>query len=80
VAAATAEAFERVIREQLDERDRKRRARLLDRQVYAEADTSCVAAIMQSVGYDAPEAAVKAVTRGRRTAAVNEAAAFGEVD
>ena len=46
MAALSAEEFERVIRDALAERDRKRRARLGDPQVYAAADTSAVAAIM----------------------------------
>lgn len=70
------EAFERVIRDALAERDRQRRARLLDPETYRAADAACVSTIMMAAGFSPPEAAGKAIKRGRRAAAVNEAAAF----
>jgi hypothetical protein len=79
-AAVNAEQFEQVIRVALGERDRQRRARLLDRDFYAVADAACVSTIMTAAGYDPPEAAGKAIRRGRRATADNQAAAFGEVD
>lgn len=74
----TAEAFERLVREQLAERDRQRRARLMDVTAYEAADSAFVAKVMEAAGFKVPEHAEKAVRRGRRAAAVNEAAAFGD--
>jgi hypothetical protein len=77
MVAVDAEDLERVIRDALDERDRQRRARLLDRDFYAVADAACVSTIMTAAGYDPPETAAKVIRRGRRAAADNQAAAFG---
>lgn len=78
-AAMTAGGLERVIREQLAVRDRARRARLFDQAAWDAADASAVAAIMTAAGFGAPEAAEKTIKRGRRAAAANQAAAFGDV-
>ena len=78
MGAVTAAEFEQLIREQLLERDKRRRARLLDPLVYREADDSCVQAIMRAAGFEVPDDTKKAVRRRGRTAAANQAAAFGD--
>lgn len=52
MAALSPQEFEALVRRELAERDNRRRARLGDPRVYAEADTSAVAAIMAAAGYD----------------------------
>lgn len=71
------EAFERVIRDALADRDTRRRERLLDVEVYRAADAACVSTIMTAAGFDPPQTATRAARRGKRTAAANQATAFG---
>jgi hypothetical protein len=70
----SAEELEAVIRA---ERDRRRRARLMDPAVYAEVDQLCVNAIMRAAGYDVPDDAERPVRKARRARRDNEDAAFG---
>ncbi|HEX6520952.1 MAG TPA: hypothetical protein VF070_13215 [Streptosporangiaceae bacterium] len=79
MAAVNPEALEQVIRRELRARDAARRARLFDQTAYEAADAAFVVKVMEAAGFPAPEAAGKAVRRGRRAAAKNEAAAFGDV-
>jgi hypothetical protein len=72
------EAFEQTVRTALAERDRQRRARIMDPANYQAADSAFVAAVMTAAGYEVPDHAAKTVRRGRRAAAENQAAAFGE--
>ena len=74
----TREGFESLIREQLAARDKKRRSRLHDPNVIAEADGTFVAAVMQAAGYAEPEATQETKTRARRAAKRNTEAAFGD--
>ena len=66
--------FETLVRGALAERDRQRRARLMDPVNYQAADSAFV--VMKAAGYDPPEHAAKAVRRGKRAAAENLAATF----
>ena len=71
-----AEAFEALVREELAKRDRQRRARIMDPLNYEAADAAFIAAVLAGAGFKIPEHAEKTIRRGRRAAAVNEAAAF----
>jgi hypothetical protein len=73
----SAEEFEAVIRAELAGRDKRRRARLLDPVVYAEADQLCVNAIMRAAGYDVPDDSGHVVRKARRARRDNEEAALG---
>jgi hypothetical protein len=76
----TPEAFEQLVRDALAERDRQRRARLMDPMNYEAADSAFVAKVMQAAGYAEPEDTQQAKTRARRAARQNSTAAFGDSD
>lgn len=73
------DTFEALVRRQLTERDKRRRARLGDALAYAEADQLCVAAIMEAAGYPVGEDEAPVVRKARRARRVNEDRAFGDV-
>lgn len=78
----TREGFEGLVREALRERDRQRRARLMDASSYTAADAAFIAKVAEAAGYKTPpeakETAAKTTRRRRQAAAANEAAAFGD--
>ncbi len=82
MAAMTRQAFEQLVAGALAERDKKRRSRLHDPNVMAEADSAFVAKVTEAAGYTIPaEVAAetgKTATRARRARKKNEDAAFGE--
>jgi hypothetical protein len=72
----TASEFERSVLDALTERDRQRRARLLDPANYADADSKFLAKVAQLAGFSEPDGTRKAAARARRARQANEAAAF----
>lgn len=72
----TPEQFEALIRRELAERDRRRRARIGDPLVYAEADHLCVNAVMLAAGYGPPSEGEKVIRKARRARQVHEDMAF----
>jgi hypothetical protein len=73
-----AQEFEALIRRELTERDKRKRARLGDALAYAEADQRCVNAILEAAGYGAPSDGERLVRRAQRARRANEDEAFGE--
>jgi len=78
MATTTSQEFEALIRRELAERDRRKRARLGDALAYAEADQRCVNAILEAAGYGVPAEGEKLVRRSQRARRANEDEAFGE--
>lgn len=73
----TPDEFEALIRREMAERDKRRRARLGDAIAYAEADRLCADAIMQAAGFAPPADSEKVARKARRARQANEDAAFG---
>ena len=77
----TREEFVEVVRVELAARDKKRRSRLMDPNVMAEADVTFVAKVAEAVFPAPPEAVAevkKTAARARRAASKNTKAAFPE--